>query len=536
MPSPFSGSHSLRLLLTCPQDDNDDYCSSCGGNGELLCCDGCTRSFHFSCVDPVLRHDAMPVEWFCNVCRINRDPTQLPVHRGAFAQLLEKLEARNSSAFRLPAPVRNHFEGVRTGPDGEYEEVTTTVKPPTRRKKNDEDQVPDLHRLRDGEGNAVICHSCQKGTASDRAIIPCSACGLFWHMDCLDPPLAYPPVLRTWKCPLHTDSLLATLPTLLHPAHKYRKVKDAPVIKPTFTRGYVNNGHVEIDFDDSEDESGWRDVETFGRTVRLSEKGIKLDFLSRVHRERAGQEKATPPPAIPPPLPLEQRSLEEQQAALNLTQLSSTRDDNMTALINAMISQADPAVIDLMARAEPTHLESTQLNQMDQQSLRAILARAEAISDHIRKLLASSSTSDQPAAHQATSTKAAISADPEDAPAMVPSLTNSQSPDAGTENSANIDPDPRGAELEAAKSPASPATTDDVPAMTQGEKTPVQGDQSPTAPLPLEQSAPMENGGVPATPTKAAAIPGDEPVVLDAGGDGEKALAEGCDAGPIEMD
>jgi hypothetical protein len=58
-------------------------------------------------------------------------------------------------------------------------------------------------------------------------------------------------------------------------------VKDAPVIRPTFTRGYVNNGFIDIEFDDSDNESGWRDFETFGRTVRLSEKGIKLDFLSR---------------------------------------------------------------------------------------------------------------------------------------------------------------------------------------------------------------------------------------------------------------
>ena len=119
-------------LAPTTQDDNDDYCSSCGGNGELICCDGCTRSFHFSCVDPVLSHDAMPVEWFCNVCRINRDPAHLPTHGGAFAQALEKLDARNSSAFRLPGPVRDRFEGVRTGVDGEYEEPSNVVKPPAR--------------------------------------------------------------------------------------------------------------------------------------------------------------------------------------------------------------------------------------------------------------------------------------------------------------------------------------------------------------------------------------------------------------------
>lgn len=149
-----------------------------------------------------------------------------------------------------------------------------------RKKKNEEDQVPDFFRLRDADGNAAICHVCQKSSSSNRAIIPCSVCGLYWHLDCLDPPLALPPPLRTWRCPLHTDDLLDRLVSL-GPAHKHRKIKDAPVIRPAFTRGYVNNGYVHIDLDDSDNESGWRDLETFGRTVRLSEKGIKLDFFSR---------------------------------------------------------------------------------------------------------------------------------------------------------------------------------------------------------------------------------------------------------------
>jgi hypothetical protein len=134
--------------------------------------------------------------------------------------------------------------------------------------------------LRDAEGNAVLCHACQKGASSDRAIIPCNSCGLFWHLDCLDPPLAIPPVLRTWRCPLHADEILPKL-VALGPAHKYRKVKNAQVLRPAFSRGYVNNGYIDVQLDNSNDESGWKDVETFGRTVRLPEKGIMLDFLSR---------------------------------------------------------------------------------------------------------------------------------------------------------------------------------------------------------------------------------------------------------------
>lgn len=150
------------------------------------------------------------------------------------------------------------------------------------KKKNDEEQIPDFFRLRDQDGNAVICHGCQKSSSSNRAIIPCSVCGVFWHLDCLDPPMANPPVpSRTWKCPLHVNDLLDKIPGVLGPAHRPRRLKDAPVIRPTFSRGFVNNGFVEIELDDEEDKSGWRNVETYGRVVRLPEKGIKLDFLSR---------------------------------------------------------------------------------------------------------------------------------------------------------------------------------------------------------------------------------------------------------------
>lgn len=123
---------SLTAYYEVLQDDNDDYCSSCGGNGQLICCDGCTRSFHFSCVDPPLVQGAMPDEWFCNVCRTAHNPPVFPVYSGPFASLMEKLEAKNSSAFALPLDVREYFEAVRTGQDGEYEEIVPLVKPPAK--------------------------------------------------------------------------------------------------------------------------------------------------------------------------------------------------------------------------------------------------------------------------------------------------------------------------------------------------------------------------------------------------------------------
>jgi hypothetical protein len=147
------------------------------------------------------------------------------------------------------------------------------------RKKKVEEEAPDFFRLRDNEGNPVICHLCNKPTAENRAIVPCSVCGLWWHIDCLDPPLAQPPVLRTWRCPAHVDDLLVKIPGVRGPAHRFRKIKGAADITPTYSRGNVNNGWIEIIDDESEDESGYKDRNTFGRVQRLRATGIEKDFI-----------------------------------------------------------------------------------------------------------------------------------------------------------------------------------------------------------------------------------------------------------------
>lgn len=140
----------------------------------------------------------------------------------------------------------------------------------------------DFYRLRNADGSAVLCHQCQKGAIDNRPIVPCSVCGLNWHLECLDPPLAVPPVPRTFRCPLHVEDMLAERPESLAPAHRYRMIRNAPVIEQGYSRGMANNGYVEIDWDDSEDEAdAWRHHKGFGRRHRLSAHGIKLDFLDR---------------------------------------------------------------------------------------------------------------------------------------------------------------------------------------------------------------------------------------------------------------
>lgn len=149
------------------------------------------------------------------------------------------------------------------------------------RKKPGYDEAPDFFKVRDADGTPVLCHVCQGPAADNRAIIPCSICGLYWHLDCLDPPLAIPPVVRTWRCPAHADELLGGLPESLTPAHRFRKIKDAPVIEQAYSRGMKNNGFIEVDDDESDEDSGWKDFTSFGRVYKLPAKGIMLDFISQ---------------------------------------------------------------------------------------------------------------------------------------------------------------------------------------------------------------------------------------------------------------
>jgi len=153
------------------------------------------------------------------------------------------------------------------------------------------------------------------------------------------------------------------VPGALGPAHRFRKIKGAPVISPAFSRGHLNNGYIDVALEASDDESGWKNVETYGRTVRLPEKGIKLDFLSRygaqpalclppvyvlthLRRSRENRKGKPIPPlgaasilAATPAVhhALDAHTLEEQQAAHNLAQLSGFGDTGITKLVDTLL-------------------------------------------------------------------------------------------------------------------------------------------------------------------------------------------------------
>lgn len=82
----------------------------------------CTRAYHFTCLNPPLDPDngAPPGDWLCDFCsrpNLGNDDNK------AFRDLREVANGRVPSSFRLPAALRDTYEGVKTGEDGEYEET-----------------------------------------------------------------------------------------------------------------------------------------------------------------------------------------------------------------------------------------------------------------------------------------------------------------------------------------------------------------------------------------------------------------------------
>lgn len=50
---------------------NHDCCDACGEGGDLICCDNCPASFHFSCHCPPLEEEDIPMgDWICLRCYV----------------------------------------------------------------------------------------------------------------------------------------------------------------------------------------------------------------------------------------------------------------------------------------------------------------------------------------------------------------------------------------------------------------------------------------------------------------------------------
>ncbi|CAG8532759.1 1610_t:CDS:2 [Paraglomus occultum] len=305
---------------------NNELCDACGTPGTLICCDLCPRTFHFYCVFPVLSPKSPPTgEWYCDQCICDRHYEQITRNRGRNQRqlqvngspsgsqtgqhstqsqkkigsiksrktrealskikvkqpppLLSQLEhlftSINPKQYRLPADIEEYFEGVTVGTTGEY--VDASKRKPVKLDKNSMEILPDYYQIKDEQtGKYIYCHACGKTAKKPKKIIACDYCDLWWHLDCLDPPMVVPPPIdRQWMCPCHADHLLP----------RKRKVRDAPV--STFGES-LGSDCVGLEDDVVE----YEEVYVNSKKYKLPKKGVVINWLGQMHQEQERRQRS----------------------------------------------------------------------------------------------------------------------------------------------------------------------------------------------------------------------------------------------------
>jgi hypothetical protein len=142
-------------------------------------------------------------------------------------------------------------------------------------------------KLTDKKNQVILCFKCGGCALGKREIISCDFCGLNWHLDCLNPPLANPPfrdpqnrAKYRWKCPAHADTILTTIGESGR-RYKTRRPKDPIILESSLRRGVKSNGIVEIELDSSDDDT---EIEDEPIIYRVTERSIRLDFNDRLRR------------------------------------------------------------------------------------------------------------------------------------------------------------------------------------------------------------------------------------------------------------
>lgn len=123
---------------------------------------------------------------------------------------------------------------------------------------NPDESYEQACRLFDKNGTPILCCSCHGSAGSGidtvrRPLIRCDnlECQQYWHLDCLDPPMANIPVrnvtkggiprYQPWICPRHFEH---DLKNLANPAAGFRHRLRIPR-NPKY-RGYQNSGLIEV--------------------------------------------------------------------------------------------------------------------------------------------------------------------------------------------------------------------------------------------------------------------------------------------------
>lgn len=221
-------------------NNNDDYCSTCGGTGVFICCDSCPKSFHLLCCNPPLQE--IPEEnWNCTECLAKHDliPRKPFKNYGMFSGLLSSIHGRNPTDFRLPKKLRDGtFMDVSTRDGYQYSDGSIKPELPVLKSaqlngynKNEELEVDALY---DSHGRPRFCHKCKMSGLQRRTMVSCDFCPLWWHLDCLPGVVCLAKTLgQKWRCPNHIESMI--------PSHwlERRSFKDALVLDASLQNNFL---------------------------------------------------------------------------------------------------------------------------------------------------------------------------------------------------------------------------------------------------------------------------------------------------------
>ncbi|KAI1957032.1 hypothetical protein LOZ58_005954 [Ophidiomyces ophidiicola] len=274
----FKGPAAQHASTARPTEvDNIDFCRKCNGTGNLLCCDGCVDSFHFACLNPPLDPNSPPAgRWFCPACE----------GKGPSAALEAAMDAVPHAYFKVPSEIREEFVGVQTEDDGTYQLIRQEELPPTAKEvrklvgKPLEEARAKVYVEVDAQGNLVFCAKCHRSNwGSERQVIQCDHCSLWWHLDCLDENFSHPPLQfrgsdnprHYWKCPNHLDNMLDSI----HEGARLRRRRR-------------HQEHVDIEvLPSAYDTESFRGEEIYGKEYRVAERGLIQNFVEHVKREYA---------------------------------------------------------------------------------------------------------------------------------------------------------------------------------------------------------------------------------------------------------
>ena len=213
-------------------NDSDDNCSACLESGNLICCDSCPRVFHYFCIEEGRTPEGA---WYCSHCTAKKEPVKEEYH-GIFSGLLKSIRYINPKMFELPQDIIDQYEHVFAHPTtgvymndndceitlgkSQYDNFRATRKTSTAGTLPLADQKIELE-LKDNDAEkstseSIAYATCFKCCKTDLKInqtsflnshsvpslaasvniqcqrselIQCDYCKLYWHLDCLNPPL-----------------------------------------------------------------------------------------------------------------------------------------------------------------------------------------------------------------------------------------------------------------------------------------------------------------------------------------------------------